>query len=140
MSNQKSVISDQTMPVQILITDYGYLTPGSPPPDNPRASPRIVDLPPPGGGKSLHRALVMEAVLIILEDGGRGLERVVAVGVLDRVLQVKVLDREVIVAVFVRPAHRGVVGLAHLLAHGVLLGQVALHRRDRAVDEVRGCT
>src|SRR5438105_10016588 len=61
----------------------------------------------------LHRALVVELVLAVPHDGGDGLEREIALGVLDHILQIEILDREVIVAVFVGAAHRGVVGLAH---------------------------
>src|SRR5262249_1300573 len=86
--------------------------------------------------RSLHRALVVKIILAVLDDGRRRLERQVAVRILHHVLQVEVLDRNVIVAVLVRPAHRGVVRLAHLVAHGVLLARVALHGDHRAVDEV----
>src|SRR5262249_53326950 len=86
----------------------------------------------------LHRALVVKIILAVLDDGRRRLERQVAVRILHHVLQVEVLDRNVIVAVLVRPAHRGVVRLAHLVAHGVLLARVALHGDHRAVDEVGG--
>src|SRR5215831_9935414 len=76
----------------------------------------------------LHRATIVELVLIVLDYGRHRLERQVALGVLDHVLQVEVLDREVVVAILVRPAHRFVVGLAHLGAHRVLLAEVALDR------------
>jgi hypothetical protein len=56
--------------------------------------------------RSLHRAFVVEAVLVVLDDGGDGLQRQRAVGVLDHVLQIEVLDRDVIVAVFERAAQR----------------------------------
>ena len=85
----------------------------------------------------LHRALVVELVLAVLDDGGDGLEREVAVSVLDHVLQIEILYREVVVAVFVRPAHGGIVGLAHFRAHAVLVGEIAAHRLDRAVDQQR---
>src|SRR4051794_23790765 len=71
----------------------------------------------------LHRALVVEIVLAVLDDGGDGLEREIALGVLDHVLQVEVLDREVVVAVLVGSAHGGVAGFAHRVAHGLLLAE-----------------
>src|SRR5262249_49896932 len=86
----------------------------------------------------LHRALVVVLVLAVLDDGRRRLERQVAVSILHHVLQVEVLDRHAIVAVLVRPAHRRVVRLAHLVAHRVLLARIALHGDHRAVDEVGG--
>src|SRR5689334_19574455 len=62
----------------------------------------------------LHRAFVVEAVLIVLDDGGDRLQRELTLGVLDHVLQVEILDRDVVVAVFERPAQRLEVGLLHL--------------------------
>src|SRR5690242_18620096 len=61
-----------------------------------------------------HRAAVVEAVLVVLDDGGDGLERQISLGVLHDVLEIEILDRELIVAVLVRPAHGPIVGLAHL--------------------------
>src|SRR5262245_20427923 len=48
----------------------------------------------------LHRALVVELVLAVLDDGRDSLERQVAVRVLHHVLEIEILDREVVVAVF----------------------------------------
>src|SRR5882672_12137416 len=59
----------------------------------------------------LHRTFVVEAILVVLDDGGHRLERELAVGVLDHVLQVEILDRDVVVAVFERAAQRLEVGL-----------------------------
>src|SRR5262249_26313059 len=87
---------------------------------------------------SLHRTLVMEAVLIVLDDRGDGLEHRRAVGSFDDVLQIEILDREVVVAVAERATNRRKVGLLHRLDHISLLGDVALDGRNRAVDEERG--
>src|SRR6516225_11242457 len=54
--------------------------------------------------RSLHRAFVVEAVLIVLDDGRDRLQRELAVGIFDHVLQVEILDRNVVVAVFTTPA------------------------------------
>src|SRR5205823_9717220 len=70
----------------------------------------------------LHRALVMEAVLIVLDDGGHRFQRKLALGVLDHVLQVEILDRDVVVAIFEGSAHRLEAGLLHRRLHLVLLG------------------
>src|ERR1041385_6230725 len=56
--------------------------------------------------RSLHRAFVVEAILVVLDDGGDGFQRKLAVGVLDHVLQIEILDRDVVLAVFERAAHR----------------------------------
>src|ERR1700759_5730892 len=56
--------------------------------------------------RSLHRAFVVEAVLIVLDDGGDRLQRQLAVCVFDHVRQVEILDRDVVVAVFEAPAQR----------------------------------
>src|ERR1043166_136307 len=55
--------------------------------------------------RSLHRAFVVEAVLVVLDDGGDGFQRQLAVGILDHVLQIEALDRDVVLAVFERAAH-----------------------------------
>src|SRR4051812_13515760 len=52
----------------------------------------------------LHRALVVEAVLVVLDDGRHRLQRQLAFGILDHVLQVEILDRDVVVAIFERAA------------------------------------
>src|SRR5262249_38245591 len=57
------------------------------------------------GRSSLHRALVVEAVLVVLDDGGDGLEAVL-VALLHRVLQVEVLDRDVVGAELEVATHR----------------------------------
>src|SRR5262245_15196083 len=54
----------------------------------------------PYRGRSLHRALVVKAILIVLDDGGDGLKCEIAFLVLDRLLQIEILDREVIVPIF----------------------------------------
>src|SRR5437016_928871 len=41
----------------------------------------------------LHRALVVELVLAVLDNGGDGLEREVALRILDHVLQIEILYR-----------------------------------------------
>src|ERR1019366_2805121 len=71
--------------------------------------------------RSLHRAFVVEAILIILDDGGDGLERELAVGVLHHVLQIEVLDRDVIIAELEGAAQRLEIRLLHLRLHRVLL-------------------
>src|SRR5215208_8136371 len=53
----------------------------------------------------LHRALDVEFVLAVLDDGGDGLERQVAFCILDHVLQIEILNRKVVVAVLVRTPH-----------------------------------
>src|SRR6476646_9294459 len=58
----------------------------------------------PANPRSFHRTFVVEAILVVLDDGGNCLERKLAFGVLDHVLQIKVLDRNVVVAVFERSA------------------------------------
>src|SRR5271169_4763045 len=63
--------------------------------------------------RSLHRTFVVEAILVVLDDGGDRLQRELAVGILDHVLQVEILDRDVVVAVFERAAQRLEVGLLH---------------------------
>src|SRR6266852_2214662 len=90
----------------------------------------------PSSDSPLHRALVVEPVLAVLDDGGHGLEGEIAFRVLHHVLKIEILDREVVVAVLVGTAHRGVIGLAHLGAHGVLLAEVPVHGHHRAVEEV----
>src|SRR4051812_35013301 len=70
--------------------------------------------------RSFHRALVVEAVLVVLDDGGNRLQRELAVGVLDHILQVEILDRDVVVAIFESAAQRLEVGLLHLGFHRVL--------------------
>src|SRR5262245_9849146 len=40
----------------------------------------------------LHRALFVEAVLVVLDDGGDRFQHELALGVLDHVLQVEILD------------------------------------------------
>src|ERR1700719_1077023 len=76
--------------------------------------------------RSLHRALVVEAVLRVLEDGGNRLQTEAAIRLLDGLLQVELLEREVMVAVFIRAAHRRKADLLHRLAHGVLLAEIAV--------------
>src|SRR5580704_15188324 len=66
-----------------------------------------------------HRATVVEAVLVVLDDGGDGLEHVL-VALFDHVLQIKVLDWDVVVAEFEIAAHRLEVGLFHRLSDVVL--------------------
>src|SRR5262245_5615718 len=56
--------------------------------------------------RSLHRALVVKAILIVLDDGGDGLECVIAFLIFDRLLQIEILDREVIIPIFEIAAHR----------------------------------
>src|SRR3974377_2558575 len=85
-----------------------------------------------------HRASVVELVLAVLDDGGDGLEREIAAGVLDYVLQIEILDREMVVSVLVGTAHRRIIRLAHCIAHGILLAEIALYRHDRAVAEIGG--
>src|ERR1700719_2702798 len=85
---------------------------------------------------SLHRALVVEAVLIILDDHGGGLEHRHAVGPFDDVLQIEVLDRKMVVAVAERAPNRSEVRLFHRLDHVCFLGDVAFDGDNRAIDEV----
>src|SRR4249919_3021424 len=85
----------------------------------PQLSARLVR-----GALPFHRALLVIAILVVLDDPGDGAQRVLALRVLGGLLQVEALDREMIVAVAIRPAHRGVARLAHGVAHRVLPGQV----------------
>src|SRR5258708_6576394 len=62
------------------------------------------------GHESFHRALVVEAILVVLDDGRDGLERELAVSVLDDVLQIEILDRHVVVAELEAAAQRLKVG------------------------------
>src|ERR1700730_9552748 len=87
---------------------------------------------------SLHRALFVEAVLIVLDDRGDGLEDRVAIGPFDDVLQIEILYREMIVAVAERAANRCKVRLFHRLDHVDLPGDVAIDGDDRAINEVCG--
>src|SRR5579864_6630397 len=48
--------------------------------------------------RSLHRTLVVEFVLVVLDDERDGMQLVAAVGGLGGVLQVEILDRDVVVA------------------------------------------
>src|SRR3954447_483456 len=84
--------------------------------------------------RSLHRALVGEAILVVLDDGRHRLERELAVGVLDHVLQVEVLDRNVVLAELEWAAHRSEVGLLHLGLHLVLFGHVTFDRNHCDID------
>src|SRR5665647_1391965 len=79
----------------------------------PQANGGSANAPPPSYSApgSLHRALVVEVILAVLDDGGDGLEHEVALGVLDHVLQVEVLDRHMVVAELEIAAHRLAVGL-----------------------------
>src|SRR6185369_15989052 len=101
--------------------DLSQTAPGS----SPR--PRVREIMHRPCQPSLHRAFVVEAILVVLDDGGHRLERELAVSVLDDVLQVEVLDRDMVLAVFERTAHRFEVGLLHFGLHLVLLRRVALH-------------
>src|SRR5438552_2617450 len=75
---------------------------------------------------------------MILQRRRYGLQGEGAVRVLHRFLQVEVLDREMIVAIAIAAANRGIVGLAHRVAHSFLVADVTLDRRYRAVDELGG--
>src|SRR4249919_357178 len=55
--------------------------------------------------KLFHRALAVISVLVVLDDGGDGLEHEVALGVLHHVLEIKCLDREVVVIELEVAAH-----------------------------------
>src|ERR1700760_2331054 len=87
---------------------------------------------------SFHRTLVVIAILIVLDDGGDGLERQGAVGVLHHVLQIEILNRDVVVAVSEGAAHRLEIGLFHRRLHRVLLAQIAVDRDHPAVDQRNG--
>src|SRR5476649_2132670 len=65
------------------------------------------DAPPPSClvAGSLHRALVVEVILAVLDDGGDGLEHELTLGVLHHVLQIEVLNRNVVVAKLEVAAH-----------------------------------
>src|SRR5262245_63189790 len=65
----------------------------------------------------LHRTLVVEDVLIVLDDHGNGLERERPVSCFDHVLQIEILDREMVVAIAERAANRREVSLFHRLDH-----------------------
>ncbi len=88
-----------------------------------------------GASTLFHRALVVEKILIVLQDGGHCLENDVAVRILDRHLQVEILDRDVIVAEFDGAPHRRNTGLLHVSAHVLLPGQIAAYRLHRRIDE-----
>src|SRR5580704_15941401 len=87
---------------------------------------------------SLHRALVVEAVLIVPDDRGDGLEDRYAIGPFDDVLQIEILYREMIVAVAERATNRCEARLFHRLDHVGFLGDVAFDGDNRAIDEVCG--
>src|SRR6185437_4126602 len=55
--------------------------------------------PPPPSCQpgSLHRALVVEAILVVLDDGGDRPQHVVAFRIFHRILKVEILDRNVVV-------------------------------------------
>src|ERR1041385_5029894 len=93
-------------------------------------------LPPvsPYGWSFRHLALVVVLVLVVLDDGGDGLQPVF-VAFLHRVLQIEVLDRDVVGPELEVAAHRLEVGLLGGAAHLVLLGEIALHRLDDAVEQ-----
>src|SRR5262245_21939737 len=55
--------------------------------------------PRPSAPDLLHRALVVEGVLIVLDDHGDSLEREGPVSRFDHVLQIEILDREMVVAI-----------------------------------------
>src|ERR1700735_4937658 len=61
----------------------------------------------------LHRALIVEFVLVVLDDQRHGVKRVAAVGAFLRVLQIEILNRDVIVAELEVAAHRLEIGLLH---------------------------
>src|SRR5579884_3369963 len=48
---------------------------------------------------SLHRTLIVESILVVLDDQRDGVERVAAVRVLGGVLQVEILNRNVVIAI-----------------------------------------
>src|SRR5882724_2841169 len=90
---------------------------------------------PPTPRLPLHRALGGVGVLVALEDSALDLHREIAIRALHGFEQIEVLDREVVRVVRVRPPRRLVVGPAHRRDHALLVGEVALHRPDRAVDQ-----
>src|SRR5689334_22070283 len=83
----------------------------------------------------LHRTLVMEAILAVLDDRGHGLQRQLAVGALDNFLEIKILDRKLVVALTDRTPHLTEIGLADRPAHGLLVGQITSHRGDCGIDQ-----
>src|ERR1043165_1286206 len=87
---------------------------------------------------SLHRALVMEAVLVVFDDRFDRLEHDLAVRILDGVLQIEILNRDVVVAELEGAAHRLEVGLFHRLAQRLLVGNAALGAVQGRVDQEGG--
>src|SRR5258707_1309058 len=61
----------------------------------------------------LHRALVVELVLAVLDDGRHRLQRQLALVVLDHVLQVEIVDRDLVVTKLEGAANRLEICLAH---------------------------
>src|SRR5581483_804801 len=81
-----------------------------------------------------HLALRVMDVLEILDDGGGRLEHVL-VAFLHHVLKIEILDRNVVGAELEVATHGLEVRLLERLADGVFVGQVALGRDDRGVDQ-----
>src|ERR1700722_4749063 len=81
-------------------------------------------------------ATVVERVLIVLEDGGHGLEHVV-VALFHQILQVEILDRNMVVAELEVAAQRLEVGLFHRLAQSFFVRQIAMDGGHRAVEQRR---
>src|SRR4051812_8249010 len=82
---------------------------------------------------SLHLAILIVRVLVLLEDGLLDAHLDVAVRQLLGLEQVEVLDRVVVDVEGEWPAQRVEVRLLHRLHHAVDVLQVALHRLDRGV-------
>src|SRR5262249_41785091 len=84
-------------------------------------------------GSVRHLALLPVLVLVVLDDGGNGLEPVL-VAFLHCLLEIEVLDRDMVRAEFEVAAHRLEVGLFRRASHFVLLAESALDGTDHAVE------
>ena len=81
-------------------------------------------------GKGARKfAPVTIRILVILDDGGDGLEHVI-VALLHRALQVEVLDREMVVPVFEAAPHRLEIGFLQCSFNLFLVAEIALQGVD----------
>src|SRR5882672_100185 len=102
---------------------------------SPQANGGSACAPPPSFAPgSLHRALTVEGILVVLDDRGDGLEYELAFGVLDHVLEIEGLDREVVVAELEVAAHRLEVGFFQRFLQRIFIRDVALGGVERRGD------
>ncbi len=85
----------------------------------------------------LGLAILGVAVGVVRVDLLDDLGLVLAVGALGDLGEVEVLDREPVDVELERPAHRSEIGLAQRGAHRLHVRHIALHRIDRAGDQMR---